>query len=209
MSTKTENLKLTKPAATDLVDISAINENMDIIDENLITRGEVNELKENLDNTDAALRSENASTKRDLQITAGTINNRIDNTDAALRHEIAETDATLRYENESTKRDLQITAATINNRIDNLVVNTGDSNSEIVDARVGSDGVTYGSLGTAIRTQVKNIYDDLKSGYESADKSIIENLHTTTERIEDEVDQKVKSLRLYRDAEGYLCETEG
>ena len=169
MSTKTENLKLTKPAATDLVDISAINENMDIIDENLITRGEVNELKGNLDKTDA----------------------------------------TLRYENESTKRDLQITAATINNRIDNLVVNTGDSNSEIVDARFGGDGVTYGSLGTAIRTQVKNIYDDLKSGYESADKSIIENLHTTTERIEDEVDQKVKSLRLYRDAEGYLCETEG
>lgn len=37
------------------------------------------------------------------------------------------------------------------------------SNSEIVDARVGADGVTYNSLGTAIRTQVS----DLKSDFDS------------------------------------------
>ena len=125
MSTKTENLKLTKPAATDIVDISVINENMDIIDENFVSKVELDKIKKKLDDSDAALKSG------------------YETADDAIKKEFREADATL------------------------------------------------------------------KSGYESADKSIIENLHTTTERIEDEVDQKVKSLRLYRDAEGYLCETEG
>ena len=47
-------------------------------------------------------------------------------------------------------------------RINNLVGNTGNSNSEIVDARVGADGVTYDTLGTAIRTQVGELNDDIE-----------------------------------------------
>jgi seryl-tRNA synthetase len=170
MSTKTEILKLTKPAATDIVDISAINENMDIIDENLITRGEV-----------------------------------------------------------------QLLVA----RVDNLVANTGDSNSEIVDARLGFDTTSYSTLGEAIRTQANQLHtatESLKSAdesirtdlrtttesLESADESIRTDLHTATESLESadesirtdlhnkgiELDKKISSLRLYRDDEGYLCEME-
>ncbi len=124
MSTKTEILKLTKPAATDIVDISVINENMDIIDENSVSKVELNTIKKNLEDSDAALKSG------------------YETADDVIKKEFREADVTL------------------------------------------------------------------KSGYESADESIRTDLHTTTERIEDEVDKKVKSLRLYRDDEGYLCETE-
>ena len=48
-------------------------------------------------------------------------------------------------------------------RINNLVGNTGNSNSEIVDARVGVDGSVYSNLGTAIRTQVSELKYDLDS----------------------------------------------
>jgi hypothetical protein len=134
MSTKTEILKLTKPAATDIVDISAINENMDIIDENLITRGEV-----------------------------------------------------------------QLLVA----RVDNLVANTGDSNSEIVDARLGFDTTSYSTLGEAIRTQANQLHTATES-LKSADESIRTDLHNKGI----ELDKKISSLRLYRDDEGYLCEME-
>lgn len=45
----------------------------------------------------------------------------------------------------------------LNKRIDNLVANTGNSNSEIVDARVGINGVTYKTLGNAMRTQLDKL----------------------------------------------------
>lgn len=51
--------------------------------------------------------------------------------------------------------------AVLNARINNLVGNTGNSNSEIVDARVGVDGSVYSNLGTAIRTQVSDINEAL------------------------------------------------
>jgi hypothetical protein len=48
---------------------------------------------------------------------------------------------------------------TINARIDNIVAPSGaaPSEAEITDARVGSDGIIYPNLGTAIRTQVGNL----------------------------------------------------
>ena len=44
-------------------------------------------------------------------------------------------------------------------RIDQIVAPSGGAPSaaEVTDARVGADGVTYSSLGTAIRTQVNNL----------------------------------------------------
>ena len=42
----------------------------------------------------------------------------------------------------------------LNSRIDNLIVPSGkESSAEVVDARLGSDGKVYDTLGTAIRTQ--------------------------------------------------------
>lgn len=47
-------------------------------------------------------------------------------------------------------------------RIDNIISPTGTAPNpdEIVDARVGADGVTYTNLGTAIRTQVTDLKSD-------------------------------------------------
>lgn len=120
MSTKTNNLKLTKPAATDIVDISAINGNMDIIDEHLAT----------------------------MEETSTALKNGYESADTAI------------------KKDLQTTAA----RIDNLIVSSGsDSSSEVIDARVDADGVTYDTLGNAIRTQSKDLRNDLKNKMFSGD----------------------------------------
>lgn len=50
--------------------------------------------------------------------------------------------------------------APVNTRIDNLVSGV-TVDSEVIDGRVGADGVTYGSLGTAIRTQVSDLKSDI------------------------------------------------
>ena len=49
-------------------------------------------------------------------------------------------------------------------RIDNLAASPTPGDSELVDIRVGADGVTYGSAGTAIRSQVDGLRN-LLSGY--------------------------------------------
>lgn len=62
------------------------------------------------------------------------------------------------------KTDRQNEIAVERQRIDNLIAlpegsTTGDA--ELIDARLGADGITYDSAGTAIRTQVANLKDDL------------------------------------------------
>ena len=49
--------------------------------------------------------------------------------------------------------------APVNARIDNIVSGV-TVDSEVIDGRLGADGVTYGSLGTAIRTQVSDLKAD-------------------------------------------------
>ena len=54
----------------------------------------------------------------------------------------------------------------INKRIDNLIAPDGEPNiAEVIDARTDNDGITHLSLGTAIRTQIDNIYHDIASDY--------------------------------------------
>lgn len=42
-------------------------------------------------------------------------------------------------------------------RVDNIVASAGEGNTEVVDARVGSDGTTYDTAGNAIRGQVTKL----------------------------------------------------
>ena len=54
------------------------------------------------------------------------------------------------------------TADALGKRIDNLIVPSGkESSAEIIDARAGYDGTVYDTLGTAIRTQVNRLNEDL------------------------------------------------
>ena len=60
----------------------------------------------------------------------------------------------------------------ITDRITNLESSGGSGtigNAELIDARVGADGVTYENLGTAIRKQFKNISDTTNSMLNSFD----------------------------------------
>lgn len=53
--------------------------------------------------------------------------------------------------------DLRNVEDQLNARIDNIIAGgTAPSAAEVTDARLGADGVTYPSLGTAIRDQIKN-----------------------------------------------------
>ena len=49
-------------------------------------------------------------------------------------------------------------------RIDNLVSGATADGAEVVDIRVGADGVTYGSAGTSVRAQFNDIKNRLKNG---------------------------------------------
>lgn len=49
----------------------------------------------------------------------------------------------------------------LNARIDNIIAGPAPSDAEIVDARLGADGVTYPSLGDAIRGQVSDLQSDI------------------------------------------------
>lgn len=61
--------------------------------------------------------------------------------------------------------------APVNTRIDNIISGL-TVDAEVIDARLGADGVTYPSLGTAIRTQVS----DLKSALDMIDEHYSVNL---------------------------------
>lgn len=65
--------------------------------------------------------------------------------------------------------------APLNARIDNIIAGPAPSAEEIVDARLGADGVTYSSLGDAIRGQVTDLKSDISYGMFDG-----ENLYDTT-----------------------------
>ena len=72
-------------------------------------------------------------------------------------------DAYLAADNGSDTGKMKTTALTdpLNARIDNIIAGPAPSTAEIVDARLGADGVTYPSLGAAIRDQVTDLKSDL------------------------------------------------
>ena len=63
--------------------------------------------------------------------------------------------------NDTGKLSTQQLLAATEARIDNIIAGPAPSAEEIVDARYGADGVTYPSLGDAIRDQVTDLKSDL------------------------------------------------
>lgn len=64
--------------------------------------------------------------------------------------------------NDTGKVSTQQILANTEARIDNIIAGDAPSAAEVTDARYGADGVTYTSLGTAIRTQFTDVKSDLK-----------------------------------------------
>ena len=62
---------------------------------------------------------------------------------------------------DTSKVSAESLLAPLNTRIDNIIAGPAPSAEEIVDARLGIDGVTYNSLGNAIRGQVSDLRTDL------------------------------------------------
>lgn len=72
-------------------------------------------------------------------------------------------DAYLVADNGSDTGKIKTTALTdpLNARIDNIIAGPASSAAEVIDARLGADGVTYPSLGDAVREQFSDITRDL------------------------------------------------
>ena len=67
---------------------------------------------------------------------------------------------------DTTVEDILNQLDIVNLRIDNLIKLEGGSttgDAELIDARIGADGVTYSNLGTGIRTQLNNINNDIEN----------------------------------------------
>lgn len=66
--------------------------------------------------------------------------------------------------NDTRKVSAESMLGPLNARIDNIIAgDPAPSEAEIVDARLGANGVVYPSLGDAIRSQVENIESDLRN----------------------------------------------
>ena len=59
--------------------------------------------------------------------------------------------------------DTQKELTTQSDRIDNLVLNSGDSSTEVIDARVDADGKTYSSLRERLNTESSELKSDIES----------------------------------------------
>lgn len=104
-------------------------------------------------------------------------------------------DAYLAADNGSDTGKMKTTALTdpLNARIDNIIAGTAPSAAEIVDARLGADGVTYPSLGAAIRNQVTDLKSDLSS--EATTRVNADN--ALSARITDN-DEDISKLQTYK-----------
>lgn len=97
---------------------------------------------------------------------------------ASLEAEFEQTKANI-----TTKSDNAVKSASDANkavaveraRIDNFVSGATPDGAEVVDIRVGADGVTYESAGTSVRKQFKKVYGDLDAFKITCDE-IFENL---------------------------------
>ena len=74
--------------------------------------------------------------------------------------------------NDTSKVSAESMFAPLNARIDNIIAGPAPSAEEIIDARLGADGVTYPSLGEAIRGQAT----DLENGIAGMSENVGRNL---------------------------------
>lgn len=90
-------------------------------------------------------------------------NNRIDRLEQNLKNGISETQMHLKTTEDRLDAGIVASAQALGNRIDNLIAVSGDteSNSELMDIRTGADGTAYASAGTAVRSQIGTLTDDI------------------------------------------------
>lgn len=82
-------------------------------------------------------------------------------------------------DNKANEKDLQIERARIDN-FTSLPAGSTTGDAELIDARVGANGVTYDNLGNAIREQFRNVndftdnFDDMQIPFEKSSSETIE-----------------------------------
>jgi hypothetical protein len=78
----------------------------------------------------------------------------------AIARAVARLDAAVK-DNKEAATDMSAELAVERARVDNLLFGATADGAEVVDIRVGADGVTYGSAGAAVRTQFNKVKGDL------------------------------------------------
>lgn len=140
------------------------NTNLEVI----AARGTYNTLKDRENAQDAAIDASVALEATSRQAADAALGTRID----AEKQERREEDGEILASLNSEKTARQSADNNLQSQIDELVAPTGEAPSaaEVTNARVGADGVTYPSLGDAIRTQFTNVNGALATGLAFRDR---------------------------------------
>jgi len=94
----------------------------------------------------------------------------------AVARAVARLEAAVK-DNKETAADTEAALAVERARVDNLLSGATADGAEVVDVRVGADGVTYGSAGTSVREQFKGAKhdcEDAADGYKTFDPALFE-----------------------------------
>lgn len=94
-------------------------------------------------------------------------------------------------------------------RIDNIIAGPAPSAEEIVDARLGADGVTYPSLGDAIRDQFTDVKSALNSFTEAKSPNLFDGNFDASGYIDDGVDKSSSSFKRTTDFYPIKGESDG
>ncbi len=90
-------------------------------------------------------------------------NNRIDRLEAQFSSGLSEAQMHLQNAENRLDAGIESSAEALGQRIDNIIAVSADSegNSELVDIRSAADGTVYTSAGTAVRSQISGITEDI------------------------------------------------
>lgn len=139
----TNNLKLPQYTEEDIFDLQDINKSYDSIDK---AYKEVIDFKNEIPKTNATAEVIDARGGKE------TLGERLNEFDEQLDN--IETE-------KATKAEVDIERKRIDTFV-SLPEGSTQGNAEVLDARIGADGVTYTNLGESIRTQINNIHKEIK-----------------------------------------------
>lgn len=83
----------------------------------------------------------------------------------------------------------------LENKISNIIANNNDTegNSELVDIRLGADGVLYDTAGDAVRGQIRNLSDAINEKTEDIN-SDLSDIRSDMETVEKDVETALKKI---------------
>ncbi|MBQ8133853.1 MAG: hypothetical protein IJ192_05555, partial [Clostridia bacterium] len=131
-------------------EIQRIDERIDETNNN--TKTEVEQLEKNITGASDIAKNQLDNAVEKFSNNIGNLTERFDSDIAAINNRI---DTTVDTVNASINTEIN----KVNHRVDNIIANSTatEGNSELIDVRIGNDGIVYESAGAAVRGQIVGI----------------------------------------------------